>query len=112
MIDGSVVAYERLFVFVIVVMLNVMLCSFLGMVCGMYAVAVRQMGMVRSLFVMTNLVVLGGFAMMLGGALMMLCGSLVMFFVFFVSHRFLPLQRTWARTLMNLSVTIMTAFGK
>ena len=77
-------------------MLNMMLCSFLGMVCRMHAVAVRQMGMVGGLFVMTNLVVLGGFAMMFGGALMMLGGRLVMFFVLFFCHRILLCSGAWA----------------
>jgi hypothetical protein len=78
-------------------MLNVMLCSFLGMVCSMHAVAVRQMGMVRGLFMMPSLVVLGGFAMMLGRTLMMFGGRLVMFFVLFFSHRILFCSMTWAR---------------
>src|SRR6516165_10748784 len=86
---------ERLFVAVIVMMLNVMLCSFVCMVCGMHAVAVRQMGVVRGLFMMTGLVMLSGFAMVLGGALVMLGGRLVMFFVLFFSHCLRPLQRDW-----------------
>src|SRR5262249_41203191 len=94
LIDGSVDCRRGLVITVIVAMLNVMFHSFLGMMSGMHAVAVRQEGMMSSLFMMASLVVLCGFAMMLGGTLVVLCGALVvlggrlvMFFVLFSTHR-------------------------
>jgi hypothetical protein len=77
------------------VLLGVHFRGFLVMVGRMQVMPMRHLGMVRGLFVIAGLVVLGGFAMMLGCMLVMFRGLLVMFVnIVFVEilavHRVLP----------------------
>ena len=57
---------------------------------GVQGVAVRHLGVMRRLFVIAGLVVLGGFAMVLGRMLMMLRGLLMMLEDIVTVHRFSP----------------------
>ena len=57
---------------------------------GMQGMAMRNLGMMRGRFVISRLVMFGGFAMMLGCALVMLRGVLVMFVNLVLAHRCLP----------------------
>jgi hypothetical protein len=77
------------------VLLGVHFRGFLVMLGGMQAMPMRHVGMMRGLFVISGLVVLGGFAMVLGRVVVMLRRLLVMFvnvvFVEIVAvHRLLP----------------------
>jgi len=60
---------------------------------SMQRMAVRNFGMVRGLFVIAGLVVLGGFAMMFGGMIVMFGGLFVMFVDLVAVHRLLPCCR-------------------
>jgi hypothetical protein len=53
---------------------------------GVQMVAVRDLGMMRRLFMIAGLMMLGGFAMMLGRVLMMICGMLVVLVNLVVVH--------------------------
>ncbi len=84
----------RMSLVVIIVMFHVVLRGLVGMVRGMHAVAMRQMGVMRGLFVVAALVVLGGLAMVLGGVLVMLGGGMVMILMR-LSHRNLLSRMPW-----------------
>jgi hypothetical protein len=56
---------------------------------GVAGVAMRGMGVVGGLLVITGVMVLGGFAMMLGGMLVMF-GGLVVMFDGVLAHKALP----------------------
>jgi hypothetical protein len=72
------------------VMLGVLLGSVLVVVGRMQRMAVRDLGMVRSLFVIAGFVVLGGLAMMLGGVFMMVRGVLMVLVNVVTAHGCLP----------------------
>jgi hypothetical protein len=72
------------------VLIGVLLRSMLVMLGGVQRMAVGHFGVVRRLFVIAGLGVLGGFAMMLGRMLMMVRGMLVMFVNVMAVHRRLP----------------------
>jgi hypothetical protein len=60
-----------------------MLARFLGVVLGMRVMAMRDVGMVAGLFMISCGVVLGSCAMMFRGMLVMICGFQMVFFAFF-----------------------------
>jgi hypothetical protein len=75
------------------VLFGVQLGGFVMMFSGMQVVTVRHLRMMCSLFVMSGLVVFGGFAMMLRRLLVMMRGVFVMLVdlvVIFAVHRRLP----------------------
>ncbi len=82
------------------VRLGVMLPSLLVVVGRMQVVAVRDVGMVRRLMVVTRRVVLGSLPVVMGGRFVV-CRSLVMMVrtdVFFLSHRYefpVEVSGTW-----------------
>ena len=59
---------------------------------GVAGMAVRGVGVMRGLFVVAGLVMLGGFAVMLGGMLVMLGGLVVMIDVGVLAHVALPVR--------------------
>jgi len=70
----------------LVVLFRVFLGGVLVMLDGMQMVAVRDLGVMRGLFMIAGLVMFGGFAMMLGRILMMLRGMLVVLMDFVFVH--------------------------
>ncbi|HXX03694.1 MAG TPA: hypothetical protein VEJ37_05115 [Xanthobacteraceae bacterium] len=62
----------------------------LVMLGGMQGMAMRNLGVMRGRFVISRLVMFGGFAMMLGRMPVMLRGVLVMFVNLVFAHRRLP----------------------
>jgi len=73
--DGSVVLF-RVFLGGVLVVLD-----------GVQMMAVRDLGVMRSLFMIAGFVMLGGFAMMLGRVLMVLRGMLVVLMNLVIVHR-------------------------
>jgi hypothetical protein len=71
-------------------MFGMLLRSILVMLGGVQRVPVRHFGMVRGLFVIAGMMMLGGFTMVLGRMLMMMRGFLVMLVNFVIAHRLLP----------------------
>jgi hypothetical protein len=71
--------------------LVVLFCVFLGgvlvMLDGVQMMAVRDLGVMGSLFVIAGFVMFGGFAMMLGRVLMMLRGMFVVLVNLVIVHR-------------------------
>jgi hypothetical protein len=59
---------------------------------GMAGMAVGAVGVVRRLFVIAGLVMLGRFAVMLGGVFVMFGGLVMMFNAFVVAHISLPVD--------------------
>ena len=60
-----------------------MLAGFVGVMLGVGVMAMRDMGMVAGLFMISCGVMLGGGAMLFRGMLVMFCGFQMMFFTFF-----------------------------
>jgi hypothetical protein len=71
----------------LVVLFRVFLGGVLVMLDGVQMVAVRDLGMMCSLFMIAGFVMFGGFAMMLGSVLMMLRGMLVVLVNVVIVHR-------------------------
>jgi hypothetical protein len=71
-------------------LLGVQLRGVLMVLGGVQRMAVRDLGMVRGLFVMTGLMVFGGFAMVFGRVLVMVRGVFVMLVDLVAFHRCLP----------------------
>jgi hypothetical protein len=70
----------------LVVLFRVFLGGVLVMLDGMQMVAVRDLGVMRSLFVIAGFVMFGRFAMMLGRVLMMLRGMFVVLVNLVIVH--------------------------
>jgi hypothetical protein len=70
----------------LVVLFRVLLGGVLVMLDGVQMVAVRDLGVMRSLFMIAGLVMFGGFAMMLGRILMMLRGMFVVLVNLVIVH--------------------------
>jgi hypothetical protein len=73
-------------------MLGVMAARLDMMMFGVAGMPVSGMGMVRSLFVIARLMVLGGFAMMLGRMLVMLRGFVMVLNTLMLAHISLPVR--------------------
>jgi hypothetical protein len=67
-------------------MFSVLLRSMAVVVCSMQRVAVSNLRMVRGLFMMAFLRVLGSFAVMMGGLLVMVCCVFMMIVDFMMFH--------------------------
>ena len=65
---------------------RVMLTRFLGVIRGVQMMAVRNVGMMPGLFVITRFVMFGRFTMMTRGLFMMLGRALVMLRTFMFGH--------------------------
>ena len=72
------------------VLFGVQFRRLLVMLGGMQGMAMRNLGVMRGRFVISRLVMFGGFAMMLGRMPVMLRGVLVMFVNLVFAHRRLP----------------------
>ncbi len=71
-------------------MLGVVAAGLDMMMFGMAGMAVGAMGVMRCLFVVAGLMVLGSFAMMLGGMLVVLGGLVMVLNACVVAHHFSP----------------------
>jgi hypothetical protein len=72
------------------VMLGVMTACLNMMMFGVAGMAMGAVGVMRGLFVIAGLMVLGGFAVMLRCVLVMFGGLVMMFYAFVVAHNFSP----------------------
>ena len=65
---------------------RVMLTRFLGVICGMQMVPVRNVGVMACFFGIARFVMFGRFTMMMRGLFMMIGRALVMFRAFMFRH--------------------------
>jgi hypothetical protein len=75
------------------VMLGMVTAGLDVMMFGVAGVPVGAVGMMRGLFVIAGVMMLGGFAMMLRGVLVVFGGLVMMFYAFVVAHISLPVRQ-------------------
>ena len=84
-----------------------MLAGFVGVMLGVGVMAMRDMGMVAGLFMISCGVMLGSGAMVFRGMLVMICGFQMVFFTFFRhGARFLRLRDLGLRIASGYESTI------